>query len=90
MIISIWIAAALASISLLSVAFAQPVAPQRYNVVELNASVQRIGINTGGSGPPPRPMLRAAVASEMAVAAPAVEAGESIISVNASGAVEIG
>lgn len=51
--------------------------------------VQRIGVNTGGSSPSPRPMLRAAMAAEVAVAAPPVEAGESLVSVSANGAVEI-
>ncbi len=51
--------------------------------------VQRIGINTGGSSPAPRPMLRAALASESSMAAPPVEAGESVVSVNANGAVEV-
>ncbi len=51
--------------------------------------VQRIGVNAGGSAPPPRPMLRQAMASEASVAAPPVEAGESIVTVSANGAVEI-
>lgn len=51
--------------------------------------VQRLGVNAGGSGPSPRPMLRQAMASEASVAAPPVESGESIVNVNASGAVEI-
>lgn len=51
--------------------------------------VQRIGVNAGGSGPPPRPMLRQAMASEASVAPPSIEAGESIVTVGANGAVEI-
>ncbi len=50
--------------------------------------IQRLGLNTSSSGAPPRPMLRA-MATEAAMAAPPVEAGESVILVNASGSVEI-
>jgi predicted secreted protein len=50
--------------------------------------VQRLGVNAGGSAPSPRPM-RAALASDMSVAAPPVEAGESVVTVSANGAVEI-
>jgi predicted secreted protein len=50
--------------------------------------IQRLGLNTSSNGAPPRPMLRA-MAADAAMAAPPVEAGESVILVNASGSVEI-
>ena len=50
---------------------------------------QRIAINAGASGPPPRQFMRAAAMADSAMAAPPVEAGESVITVSANGAVEV-
>ena len=50
---------------------------------------QRISINAGGGGQPPRQFMRAAAMADSSVAAPPVEAGESIVTVSANGAVEV-
>ena len=51
---------------------------------------QRISINSGGgSGPSPRQFIRVAAMADAAVAAPPVEAGESLVVVNVNGVVEV-
>lgn len=50
--------------------------------------LRRIAINTSGSAPPPRPMMRMAAASAE-VAAPQFEGGLSTVTVSVSGTVEV-
>ena len=50
---------------------------------------QRIAINTGAGSPPPRQLMRAAAMADSTMAAPPVEAGESVITVSANGAIEV-
>ena len=50
---------------------------------------QRIAINAGASGAPPRQFMRAAALADSATVAPPVEAGESVITVSANGTVEV-
>ena len=50
---------------------------------------QRISIISGGGGQPPRQFMRAAAMADSSVAAPPVEAGESVVIVSANGAVEV-
>jgi predicted secreted protein len=53
--------------------------------------IRRIGINTGGMFPGPRPMMaeRAVAAAAPAVAPPAFEGGTSMVQVTANGSVEV-
>lgn len=51
--------------------------------------IQRINLNTGYSGPPPRPMMMAMAKSADGVAPPAVEGGTSQVNVQVNGAIEV-
>jgi predicted secreted protein len=52
--------------------------------------LRRIAINTSGSSPPPRPMLRmSAAAAPAEVAAPQLEGGLSTVTVSVSGTIEV-
>lgn len=52
--------------------------------------IRRIGLNTGGGGPVPRPMLARGMAAQSAeVSAPVFEAGTSVVNVVAAGSVEV-
>ena len=50
---------------------------------------QRISITSAGGGQPPRQFMRAAAMADSSVAAPPVEAGESVVIISANGAVEV-
>ncbi len=51
--------------------------------------IQRIGINTAGAFPPPRPFLARAGAAAEAVPPPQFEGGSSQVSVNVTGTIEV-
>ena len=51
--------------------------------------IQRINLNTGYSGPPPRPMMMAMAKSADSVAPPPVEGGTSQVNVQVNGAIEV-
>ncbi len=52
--------------------------------------IRRIGLNAGGGGPLPRPMLARGMAAQSAeVSAPVFEAGTSVVNVVAAGTVEV-
>jgi len=52
--------------------------------------IRRIGLNAGGGGPVPRPMLARGLAAQSAeVSAPVFEAGTSVVNVVAAGTVEV-
>jgi predicted secreted protein len=51
--------------------------------------IRRVGLNTAGMQPPPRPMMMARQAQAAEVSTPSFEAGTSTITVTASGTVEV-
>ena len=50
--------------------------------------IQRMGLNTGYSGPPPRPMMMMAKTADASFAPP-VEGGNSVVNVQVNGAIEV-
>ncbi len=61
----------------------------RKNLGASGYEIVQLGIDTPGGPPPPRPLMRAAVMSEAAVAPPAVEGGTTRVNVHINATIEL-